>query len=252
MHRMPATNPSRLFLADLHLDAAGDARCQRLAELLVAWRHRVEGIYLLGDITELWIGDDDDGEVACWFTALLRDTTRHCPVYLMQGNRDFLYGKRLAESTGVQLLADPFLTADGLLLSHGDAWCTDDVAYQQFRDTVRNSTWQTEILSRPLEDRRQFGAALRAESRRTNANKPARIMDVNGETLAAAAHGATSVVHGHTHRPECSPWHDGQRLVLGAWDNGVGWFGLQTGQRLSLHLFSLARRYESETAHPGW
>lgn len=244
---MPRRQPVRLFVSDLHLESPQSRQFQRFSELLAAWRETATGIYLLGDITELWVGDDDDSTLAEALREVLTATARFCPVYLMHGNRDFLYGASLAEATGIRLIDDPTRLEDGVLLAHGDAWCTDDVAYQQFRSQVRSPGWQSAVLGQSLEQRRAFGAALRARSRETNANKAANIMDVNARALLAELRqtGCHSVVHGHTHRPGVHGLESGQRLVLGAWDGDVGWFGLQTGEHLSLHAFSLAHRYEN-------
>jgi len=213
------------------------------------------GIWLLGDITELWVGDDDDGPLAAALIDVLQDTTKACSVYLMQGNRDFLYSETLAKRTGVELISDPFRMSSGLLLAHGDAWCIDDLPYQQFRTMVRSPQWQQEILAKSIGERRAFGAALRAKSRETNSNKAANIMDVNAGALSAALSAASchSVIHGHTHRPGLYDLRPGQRVVLGAWDGLVGWYGLLRAQRLSLHVFSLEHRYGSGSLdrHPG-
>lgn len=244
-----------LFVSDLHLESIDSRQFRRFQELLGAWKSAAAAIWLLGDITELWIGDDDDGPLAAALMAVLRETTLKCPVYLMQGNRDFLYGESLARRTGVELIPDPFRIADDLLLAHGDAWCIDDAAYQQFRSMVRSPQWQQDILSKSISERRAFGAALRAKSRETNANKAANIMDVNAGALNAALSAAScdSVVHGHTHRPGLYDLAAGRRLVLGAWDGNVAWYGLLRAKRLSLHVFSLEHRYEtgSQDLSPG-
>jgi UDP-2,3-diacylglucosamine hydrolase len=267
---MPFDSRPHLFVSDLHLESVDSLKFRRFQELLDAWKSEAAGIWLLGDITELWIGDDDDGPLADALTVTLRDTTRRCPVHLMQGNRDFLYGEVLVERTGVELIPDPFPMGGSVLLAHGDAWCIDDLPYQQFRRLVRSPEWQREILDKSIDERRAFGAALRAKSRETNANKAANIMDVNAGAMrsALAHHACHSVVHGHTHRPglydldqgnldysnlDSGNLNSGKRLVLGAWDGGVGWYGLLRTGRFSLHVFSLEYRYEtgSRDRHPG-
>lgn len=248
---MSSSSQLRLFVSDLHLEQPNSLQFRRFAELLSAWREIATEIYLLGDITELWIGDDDDAALAAALRTLLADTTLYCPVKLMHGNRDFLYGSELAANTGVELLNDPTALPDGVLVAHGDAWCTDDLAYQQFRAHMRNPDWQASVLKQSLQERRAFGAALRAKSRETNANKAANIMDINNNAMetALAASACHSVVHGHTHRPGIHPLAHGNRLVLGAWDWDVGWYGIQQGPQLRLHAISLAHRYE--IAAPG-
>ena len=250
MQIVPST--TRLFVADLHLEHPSSVQFLRFRELLEAWRQRVTGIYLLGDITELWIGDDDDSALADALRDLLTSTARCCPVYLMHGNRDFFYGQHLADATGATLLADPTPLPDGLLLAHGDAFCVDDQPYQHFRTMVRGPAWQADILGRSLAERRALGADMRAQSKMTNANKAANIMDVNADAVALALHeaGCQSLVHGHTHRPGRHQLDSGERLVLGSWDGRVGWYGLQIQGLLSLHVFSLAHRYEIGTQDP--
>lgn len=247
----PQLNSSavRLFVSDLHIESPDEPRFLRFAELLNAWKNVADGIWLLGDITELWIGDDDDAPIASAFRQLLSDVSAACPVYLMHGNRDFLYGERLEHESGVTLIADPTVLPDGVLLSHGDAWCIDDVPYQQFRAMARSSAWQADILAKSLGERRFIGQAMRAQSRESNANKAANIMDVNAHALSVslAGNGCHSVIHGHTHRPGVQMLDTtGTRMVLGAWDGGVGWYGLQEAGELKLRVFSLAHRYEIE------
>ncbi len=239
---------SRLFVSDLHLESADSRQFRRFCELLSFWRSRATEIYLLGDITEMWIGDDDNSAFATALRTVLRETAAHCPVFLMHGNRDFLYGEQLANETGVRLLDDPTCLADGVLVAHGDAYCIDDVAYQQFRVMARDPTWQSAVLGRSLEDRRTLGASMRAQSRTNNANKSVNIMDVNPEAVSAALKASMchSLVHGHTHRPARHLLPAGERIVLGSWDGLVGWYAVQRGDSFSLHTFSLAHRYENE------
>ena len=136
----------RLFTSDLHLEDPQAQSFQRFAELMAAATAHVDEVYLLGDITELWIGDDDDSAIALALKHTLARTAARIPVFLMQGNRDFLYGEQLAQETGVQLLPDPS-TIDELLLAHGDAYCTDDTEYQAVRSLLRSAQWQQDIPS---------------------------------------------------------------------------------------------------------
>ena len=244
-HIHPSTDRGpRLFLSDLHLESEDGAALRRLQELLGYWAPRCDAIFLLGDLTELWIGDDDDAPVARAFSDVLRESARATSVYLMPGNRDFLYGDELAQRTGVQLIPDPVLLDDTVLLAHGDAYCVDDAPYQQFRTLVRSAEWQADILSKSLDERRAIGEAMRAQSRDTNANKAAHIMDVNDDAVAQALDesGVKTLLHGHTHRP--GRHHDGDRLrcVLGAWER-CGYYALLNAGRLRLHCFSLAVPY---------
>lgn len=244
--------PTRLFLSDLHLESVDSPQFQRFCELLIAWREYATEIYLLGDITEMWIGDDDTSELASALRLVLRETAAQCSTFLMHGNRDFLYGQQISADTGVRLLIDPTRLPDGVLIAHGDAYCIDDAPYQQFRRLVRDPDWQHGILGRSLEDRRMLGASMREQSKTTNANKAANIMDVNLHAVSSAlkASDCHSIVHGHTHRPARHELRDGERVVLGSWDGLVGWYAIQRGVTFSLRPFSLAHRYEIGNQDP--
>ena len=239
-----------LFLSDLHLESPETTKFATFGALLRAESTAVEAIYLLGDVCEVWIGDDDDGPLATALVALLRATTRRCPVYLLHGNRDFLIGPQFARATGVTLLDDPHRLPDGTLLSHGDALCIDDEAYQQARRQIRSPQWQREVLNQSLAQRREMAIALRAESRAANANKSENIMDVaSREVLRVTGnHAARRLIHGHTHRPGVHRESWGERFVLGSWER-CGWLVRQQGQHARLECFPLTGRYENETRH---
>lgn len=228
----PDLHQPSLCVSDLHLESPEDGRFLALAALLQAAATRRYNLLLLGDLCEVWVGDDDDGPLANAFRDLLAHLARQTFVGLMHGNRDFLYGDALAQDTGIALLPDPWLLGEQVLLAHGDALCTDDTAYQQVRSMFRSPAWQQDILSQSLPARREFAAQLRAQSRGANANKAANIMDVNSQASAAAVAdaGAAVLLHGHTHRPGIhrAPGH--QRVVLGDWQE-VGWAALIAPQR---------------------
>ena len=233
----------RVYISDLHLEDPETPTFQRFAECLAHEAKIVDEIYILGDLVEMWIGDDDDGACAMALTSTLKQTSARCPVYVMHGNRDFLFGEQFANASGARLIDDPFVTADGVLLTHGDALCTDDHEYQQARTLLRSEAWQAETLAKTLPERKAFGRGLREQSKLTNANKSANIMDVNADATAAllASQHAAICVHGHTHRPGD---HRGEsrRIVLGAWER-CGWLCRQRGEAFRLECFSLARRY---------
>ncbi len=220
----------RLFLSDLHLEDPGSAAFRTFAELLGQESADAEAIHLLGDITEVWVGDDDDGELATELKSVLKDAASRCRVTLMHGNRDFLFGERLAAETGVELISDPHLEADGTLLSHGDGFCIDDEAYQQVRSLFRSESWQQEVLGQSLEARRELARNLRAQSQQTNANKAENIMDVAAREVdrVALELGAARMIHGHTHRPGRHSHSWGHRYVLGAWER-CAWIARQPG-----------------------
>ena len=220
----------RLFLSDLHLEAPDTPAFRTFAELLRQESARVESIHLLGDITEVWVGDDDDGPLATSLQAVLKDTARRCRVTLMHGNRDFLFGQSFADATGVVLISDPHLEEDGTLLSHGDGFCIDDEAYQQVRALFRSEAWQKDVLGQPLAARRELARNLRAQSQETNANKAENIMDVADREVdrVAIELGARRMIHGHTHRPGRHRHSWGNRYVLGAWER-CAWIARQAG-----------------------
>lgn len=211
----------RLFLSDLHLEDPTSAVFQSFARLLEAEAGKAESIHILGDLTEVWVGDDDDGPLAQALREVLSRAASRCPVTVMHGNRDFLFGQAFARDTGVELIDDPHLLEDGTLLAHGDAFCIDDEPYQQIRNLFRSEEWQRDILGQSLEARRELARNLRAQSQETNANKAENIMDVADREVdrIAAEYGAERLIHGHTHRPGQHLHHWGRRYVLGAWEH---------------------------------
>jgi len=230
----------RLFLSDLHLSDPRGRHFRGFADLLERLAGQVEEIYLLGDLCEVWVGDDDDGPLAQRFVALLAAAARQARVYVMRGNRDFLFGARFEREAGVRLIDDPHVPDDGIVLAHGDGFCIDDEAYQQARSLLRSPEWQRDVLARPLAERRALAESMRAQSRATNANKAENIMDVSTAEVARvmAELGGRTLIHGHTHRPaiHAEPW--GRRYVLGAWER-CGWYLLQDGDALELRCMPL-------------
>lgn len=216
-----------LFIADLHLERQRPAMIDAFERFCAGPARAGAAIYILGDLFEVWIGDDDDDPAWDRVRDALRGlTAAGMAVYFMAGNRDFLLGEQFAESTGIQRLAEPTLIALGeqrTLLCHGDTLCTDDVQYQAFRAQVREPRWQREFLARPLAERRGIAAGLREDSGGAIAGKSAAAMDVNAEAVRALCreHGADRLIHGHTHRPGRDDWTiDGRpvaRWVLADW-----------------------------------
>jgi UDP-2,3-diacylglucosamine hydrolase len=216
-----------LFVSDLHLDASAPAAIEAFIALLDGAARSAAALYILGDLFESWIGDDDDDPArdrVC--LALARLTATGVPVFVLHGNRDFLLGSGFESRTGCRLLPDPVVAEiDGerLLLTHGDLLCTDDPAYQALRTMTRDPTFQQRLLSLSLEQRQLLAATARAGSRaHTAAARPA-IMDVNAAAVVRLldSTGVRTLIHGHTHRPAV---HEGQgtagptrRIVLDAW-----------------------------------
>jgi UDP-2,3-diacylglucosamine hydrolase len=217
-----------LFIADLHLDDSRPHITGLFERYLAGDEVRqADALYILGDLVEAWIGDDDDAELPARIARATRAVREAgVPVYFMPGNRDFLLGLDYADRAGLTLLDDGVvhdLHGRPTLLMHGDTLCTDDVAYQAVRRQVRTPEWKANILAMPLEARRAFAAKARADSRAHTGSTMESIMDVNAEAVAQAMRGAgvTRLVHGHTHRPAIHEFqldgHDAQRIVLGDW-----------------------------------
>lgn len=215
-----------LFVSDLHLDVALPETTARFLRFLSETAQKARSLYLLGDIFEYWAGDDDlDSPFNQIITdALARLTAGGTSVYWIAGNRDFLVGSAFAQRAGLRLLDDPsIIDAAGkrIVLTHGDALCTDDSAYQAFRKQVRDPAWQQAFLGQPLAQRKQVIEGLRQASREAQRSKAPEIMDVNQDAVHALfdATGAQVMVQGHTHRPAVHNYADGHvRRVLPDWD----------------------------------
>ncbi len=218
---------ARLFVSDVHLDAATPQATAQFLSFLREEAAAAEALYILGDLFEAWVGDDDQepgNERVC--RALRELTSGGVACFALHGNRDFLLGQGFCERSGCRLLSDPViaeLDGERVLLTHGDALCTDDHSYQELRSTVRDGAWQRRFLALPRTHREQLADEARAGSRRHTARTVPDIMDVNAEAVTAAFRAAhvRRIVHGHTHRPGVHELEvDGkpaQRIVLGAW-----------------------------------
>lgn len=231
---MPEIAGTARFISDLHLRPERPDLAQRFAAFLAdtAATH-VESLFILGDLFEYWIGDDD---LAYPFNAgickLLRITAdRGTRLYFITGNRDFLIGPRFADAARMVLLDDVVKVGAGgtaTLLMHGDTVCTDDLPYQEFRRLVRSPEWQRQFLDRPLAERRAEVENLRRRSVAAMQDKTAEIMDANPAAIRAALteHACKRLIHGHTHRPGRDeldlPAGRGERYVLSDWDTGRG------------------------------
>lgn len=216
-----------LFVSDLHLDPARPVITALFLDFLARQARQAEACYILGDLFEAWIGDDDDTELGRVVVNALRSLADSgVPVYFLHGNRDFLIGPRFASESGIQLLPETEvidLYGELVLLLHGDTLCTDDVDYQAFRAQVRNPVWQARLLEQPLAQRRALAGQLRETSRQALQQKATDITDVNPAAVnqALRAHGVRRMIHGHTHRPAIHEWTleklPVRRAVLGDW-----------------------------------
>jgi UDP-2,3-diacylglucosamine hydrolase len=197
-----------LFVSDLHLTSERPAANEAFFGFLEREAPGATGLYILGDLFEFWIGDDDLADPLNAIVAgfLANTAAGGTPVYLMHGNRDFLMADAFCKAAGAQLLPDATevdLFGTRTLLMHGDTLCADDQAYQQWRRLCRSEEWRKPFLAEPLEGRRNQMQALRRQSELDKKSKPATIMDVNDEAVRQAfrSHNATRLIHGHTHRP---------------------------------------------------
>ena len=232
-----------LFISDLHLDASEPAAGAQFIDFLAARASTADALYILGDLFETWIGDDDNEpyrDRICMALASL--SRRGVACYVMHGNRDFLYQSGFARRTGARLIADPIiidLYGEQALLTHGDALCTADRPYQLLRGVVRSPRWQQRFLRLPLALRRSLAEQARQGSQRHTQRTADPIMDADQAAVAAAlrACGVRTLIHGHTHRPAVHEFElDGRparRIVLGAWhDRGSALAWGPTGFRL--------------------
>jgi UDP-2,3-diacylglucosamine hydrolase len=216
-----------LFISDLHLDAGRPEIAAQLLAFLKGEAADADALYILGDLFETWVGDDDPNpHFATVKNAIRKLVNRRVPVYFMHGNRDFAIGEQFAEETGVIILPDPYvaeLYGENVLLSHGDAYCTDDVQYQTIRKMTRDPAWLAMMLKKPLQERIALAAHSRATSAARASTLNEKITDVNQGAIEQALRKANvdTMLHGHTHRPATHRFTvDGEpasRIVLGDW-----------------------------------
>jgi len=216
-----------LFISDLHLDESRPQIVALFEQFLLGDARSAAALYILGDLFESWIGDDDDSPLASAVATALHELDAHgVPVFFMRGNRDFLVGDDYARRAAMTLLEDPqVIDLDGerVLIMHGDTLCTDDIEYQKFRALVRDARWQQRFLSMTLAERRAFAEQARGESRKHTAAAKPEIMDVNSAAVVEAMHkhGVRRLIHGHTHRPAMHRLgvdrQAAERYVLGDW-----------------------------------
>mgnify|MGYP001806162543 CR=1 FL=1 len=221
-----------LFIADVHLSPHRPATVAHFVRFLGERARQAQQLYILGDLFDAWIGDDDETPLNLQVMAALRElTAAGVDCALLPGNRDFLLGRRFFRHTGCRRVPDftqILCAGEPTLLMHGDLLCTDDVAYQRFRRRVRNPLLQQLFLWKSLARRREIAEQYRRTSVTATAHKPTPVMDVNPLTVKELMRrfAATRLIHGHTHRPDAHRlWLDGQpaqRMVLASWDEVTG------------------------------
>ena len=235
-----------LFISDLHLAPERPDIIQLFLEFLDNQASKAESLYILGDLVEYWLGDDDKAEgLNEVFECMKQLSNNGLNIFLMHGNRDFLMAEDRASRAGCQLIHEPYIAEfdnQSVLLMHGDVLCTDDVRYQELRLMLRNPTWQADFLSKPLAEREQMAIALRKQSKEETQTKAADIMDVNADAVVKAFidNHVSLMIHGHTHRPAVHELEvkgkPVKRVVLGDWYsqgsvlefNGVDDFSLKS------------------------
>ncbi|RZA21472.1 MAG: UDP-2,3-diacylglucosamine diphosphatase [Lysobacteraceae bacterium] len=218
-----------LFIADLHLDPERPVITELFGRFLDGEARQAQALYILGDLFEAWVGDDDPSAAGAFVAEKLRGLVdAGVPVYFIRGNRDFLLGGDYATRAGMAVLPDPavvVLHGQATLVLHGDLLCTDDVAYQQFRAQSRDPRWQAQFLEQPLQARLAFAAQARAASKaRYGELVAAGTAETIGDVAPATVrewfkrYGVRRMIHGHTHRPAIHDEGGGNtRIVLGDW-----------------------------------
>lgn len=217
-----------LFISDLHLEETSPQTCKQFLQFLQSCDSTVDAIYILGDLFETWIGDDNNTAFnSKIIQALYATSQKGILIYFLSGNRDFLVGKKFLHASGCRPMSEEHrisLYGTPILLMHGDTLCTDDVAYLRARKILRNRFYlKLFMMLVPLRARQKFADKLRKKSRRYTKSASKQIMDVTQEAVVQVMqkHDVSYLIHGHTHRPAIHEFSINQskaaRIVLGAW-----------------------------------
>ena len=233
------------FVSDLHLEPIENKRVKVFFKFLNDAVNKYEELYILGDFFEYWIGDDDTQSVNKLIMQRLKTASDNgLKTYFIHGNRDFLIGSEFESETGIKILEDQHTFNIGekkIMISHGDAFCVDDVEYQEMKREIRSSSWKKDFLAKSIDERVDFANELRARSAERNSNKPENIMDVNDDYVLdiIQKEKIDILIHGHTHRPGIHNLSNGSiRAVLGSWEE-EGWAAEYTNGNLELISFSI-------------
>ncbi len=221
-----------LFISDLHIGLEKPEITRRFLDFLKKRASKAASLYILGDLFDAWIGDDDPTPPNNQIRKQLKALTQSgVAIYFQPGNRDFLLGQRFCQETGITLL-DDYVVVDlfgtPTLITHGDLLCTDDLAYQVFREKSHTDDWKSNVLSKPLLLRLLVARWYRLRSYFHKRKKSTDIMDVNQSTVIniMSTHQCYRLIHGHTHRPDIHNFlinnHSAQRFVLAAWHKEAG------------------------------
>ena len=230
---------SSCFISDLHLHEKRKDIKNRFFNFLESEAIRFKNLYILGDLFEVWIGDDlQDNFSEEVIKKLNLFSKNNKNIFIMHGNRDFLLGEKFANLCGAKILPDPYILKSGkkkIMLSHGDIFCIDDIEYQKFKSTVRTSEWKKDFLSKSIFERNEIARQLRKESSKKNSEKEDFLMDVNKLEIEKIAleNKIDILIHGHVHRPKVHNEIFGERFVLGDWDEKY-WFISLDGEKIEL------------------
>ena len=232
------------FISDIHLSDKHPELTQAFYIFLKESKEACTHLFILGDLFEAWIGDDDSTPLIQEIKSALREFTTNGPeTFFIHGNRDFLIGQTFAEETGITLLPDPYslvINEQKIVISHGDFLCTDDVDYITFRNQVRTQEWQSDFLQKPLSEREAIAASMRDASQEATAEKSNTITDVNLDAVNSFIdeHKPDFFIHGHTHRPDIHNLESAKRIVLGDWGDS-GWYCWLDEDSYQLEQFSI-------------
>lgn len=234
-----------LFISDLHLAPERPEVTRAFLVFLQQRAVHASALYVLGDLFEAWIGDDDPSDLSLDVQAALRELSNSgTTIYVQQGNRDFMLGKRFMANTGANLLPEEHLIEHEdfqALVMHGDSLCIDDIEYQRFRRKARHPIYKWLLARLPVKRRQKLAADWRAKSKAANSNKPSAIMDVNPQAVEAVMNkwSVRTLIHGHTHRPDRHRLTNGERIVLGDWHD-FGWVLVLDSGRFELQSFPIS------------
>ena len=232
------------FVSDIHLSEKRPDLTNAFNAFLNESKEACTHLFILGDLFEIWIGDDDDNLFHKDIKTTLSEFVLDGPeVFFMHGNRDFLIGKTFANEVGISIISDPYsLDINGLktILSHGDFLCTDDSDYIEFRNNVRSEEWQKDFLAKSIDERNEIANLLRSESKNATSEKSLEITDANLETVNnfIQENNPDIFIHGHTHRPKIHQHNLTKRVVLGDWDK-YGWYLSIEENSLNLKEFKI-------------
>lgn len=232
------------FISDLHLSEETLELNSAFFNFLNRHNNAFDQLFILGDLFEVWLGDDDTSSFTNDISnALSKFSQKGTEIFFIHGNRDFLIGKNFLARSEMTVLSDPFIFQffdKKIALSHGDIFCTDDLDYQNFKKEVRTQTWQNNFLSKSLLERKQIAANMRDASKSLSMQKQSTIMDVNENAVQkfAEAYSIDVLIHGHTHRPNTHTYENFERIVLGDWSK-YGWVITLEDHKSKLEKFTL-------------